>query len=232
MVPMLMQTAQSSVDVLTIVKEVHDFYNDSWNSLLWSFGIMGGILIFFLGVVLPWWSERSRRESFRLDKEAILQQIADARQEATRLIQEATSLYKENLQQALEKASAAEQETIKKIADTASTMWIALAFSAADKLWAARYAAWGICEALNGYKTGYQLSAGLGIISLAIKDPTIAAKIAEDTALFELLKMRVSRLTKEKLTDKDKVALGQIADFVAKAPGATGGPPASVPKVS
>jgi len=124
----LAQVVNSAPDLFTIVKQVHDFYNDAWNSLLWSFGIFGGILIFFLGVVLPWWSERSRRESFKLDKEAILAEIHTAREEMQREVADAGSLFKENLKDTLKEIAKVQEEARRQIEEQSGDLWWAHAF--------------------------------------------------------------------------------------------------------
>jgi len=125
MMPFMVLVAESASDVLNIVKEVHVFYQDAWTTLLWSLGSIGGIVIFFLGFVLPWLSERSRRESFKMDKEAVLGQIEVAKEEMQRRIEEASNVYKDNLRDVLKQIKDRQEQTTRMIKESIGELWAA-----------------------------------------------------------------------------------------------------------
>jgi len=116
----------SSGDVMEIVRNVHDFYNQAWGNLLWAVGCIGAVaaaMLSAIGFLVPWWLERVRRESFRLDKEAVLREVDDVKADMTRQLTESTEIYKEKLKEALQKISETEDRVTRNIEEHAGDLW-------------------------------------------------------------------------------------------------------------
>lgn len=123
MIEILAQATPGPSEAMQILQSVHQFYNDAWTSLLWAVGVGAAVLIGLVGVILPWWTERSRRESFRLDKEAVLKEIVSAREDMARLIDNETRMYKDNLRDAIRQLDEGLEAAKKLIEAQAGDLW-------------------------------------------------------------------------------------------------------------
>ncbi len=131
MLHLLAQAGQSANEVLEIVKNVHEFYYDAWTSLLWVVGVAAAVLLGWIGILQPWWTERSRRQTFAFDRDALLKQIQDVKSEIRREMEEAETMFKENLQQTLQRISESEEEAKRRLYQTRAEMCAVQARTAA-----------------------------------------------------------------------------------------------------
>ena len=94
MMHILAQATSGTPDVMEIVRGVHEFYNQAWGNLLWVVGCIGAVaaaLLSLIGLLVPWWLERVRRDSFKLDKETLLKGVEATKVETLGRIEEATN---------------------------------------------------------------------------------------------------------------------------------------------
>ena len=223
MITMLLQATPATSDVLSIIRDVHGFYNDAWSSLLWTVGLEGGALALLLGVVLPWWTERSRRESFKLEKDALFKQISEAREEARRQINEATDLYKQNLKEVLKQVADNEKEARMREEDLACDMWLGEGFDASDSgnhAIAIDSMTIAIAHWAKGHKSKQEMALPLRLLDNMSSDPAKSDLFVSDSQRVKALSMSLALLENQGLEGDDLAHLQSIKQFVAKIPAA------------
>jgi len=99
MVNVLILAAETGIDMAEVLRDTHAFYEGAWSKLVWTLGAGGAallIVITVLLVVVQLLIERSRRETLRVDREAIRHEIDDgvARAQAMTVQQIAPTLSK------------------------------------------------------------------------------------------------------------------------------------------
>ncbi|MGB2754674.1 MAG: hypothetical protein WBD75_01995 [Phycisphaerae bacterium] len=128
----LAEAGQSATEILDIVKNVHDFYDDSWRSLLWAVGIVFLVSAAIVGVLMPWWLEYSRRKTFEIDRDAMLKRIQEMRLEIQGEVEAELEIFDDNLQQALERMSESEKAAKKDLQQSQVAMCARQARALAD----------------------------------------------------------------------------------------------------
>ena len=78
-----------AMETIDILDKVHGFYQDAWTNLLWFVGVLMTVLALVVGVLVPWWLERSRKQTFQLSEERVMDEIAKSREQYEQGLEEA-----------------------------------------------------------------------------------------------------------------------------------------------
>lgn len=114
--------ANATVDMLTVLQSVDQFYATSWNHLL----ICGSVAIGIVGVVIPLMLQIYQRRAMRLEKSeihaAIISQIekelVEARQEDKKVLEEKIAAAIKTLEERLSRDRAELEEGVRKLEST------------------------------------------------------------------------------------------------------------------